>query len=83
MIHDYAADIASQIGIQKLRVSVTNGIRLGCRDMHLVDFMTRGKLVSELLHHSELELMRSGVVNERVEQKIRSALERLKLMLDT
>lgn len=83
MIHDYAADIASQMGIQKLSVSVTNGIRLGCMDMHLVSFVSNGQSVSELIHHSEMDHLRNGIVSDRIEMKIRSSLLRLKSLLES
>jgi hypothetical protein len=83
MIHDYAADIASQMGIQKLKVTITNGSRLGCRDMHLVSFVSNTHLVSELIHHSELDHLRNGIVSDRIEMKIRSALDRLKSLQES
>jgi hypothetical protein len=83
MIQDYAADMAAQIGIQKLKVSLVNGIRLGCKDMHLVNLGSMGKYVSTLVFQSDLNSLQSASECVQLEIKIRSALDRLKMLLET
>lgn len=83
MMDKFVLDLAAQMGIHKLRISVTDGTRLGCRDMHLVNYASGSKLVGGLIHQSELEHLQKGIINHKMEIQIRSALTRLKLLLDS
>lgn len=83
MMDKYVSDLAAQMGIHKLKISVTDGTRLGCRDMHLINYSSGNKLVGGLIHHSELEHLQKGIINHKLEIQIRSALARLKRLLDS
>ena len=83
MIDKYVSDFAAQMGIHKLKISVTDGTRLGCRDMHLINYTSGSKLVGGLIHHSELKHLQKGIISHKLEIQIRSALTRLKQLLDS
>ena len=82
MIKEYAAVLGAQLGIQQLSVSIVNGIRLGCKDMNLINFTSKGRSVSELIFHSELDRLRDGFTCDLLELKVRSALLKLKMMIE-
>jgi hypothetical protein len=82
MINDFVADIANQTGIPLSMISVIEGQSIGFMDVHLLHMTTKGHTVSALVHESELENLNNGLPCERLETKIRSALSRLKLLLE-
>jgi hypothetical protein len=81
MIREYATDLAAQVGIKLSRVSVIEGRRVGCLDVHLLHLAAGGQLVSALVYQSELDELKNGSYCERLEFKIRSALSRLEMLL--
>jgi hypothetical protein len=82
MVKGLAADIADQMGIRLSGVSVVEGRRVGCLDMSLLHLAADDRLVSALVHKSELEDLQNGSGCERLEVKIQTALSRLKLLLE-
>jgi hypothetical protein len=82
MIHDFVNDIAVQMKMKLSRISVVEGHRVGCLDMHLLKLASKGQVVSALLHQTELENLREGKSCDRLELKVRSALTRLQLLLE-
>jgi len=83
MIREYAADLAAQTGIKLSRVSVVEGQRIGCLDVHLLHLAADGQLVSALVYQSELDELQCGSRSGRLEVKIRAALSRLQMLLET
>jgi hypothetical protein len=83
MISAYAADLAAQVGIKLSRVSVVEGRRVGCLDVHLLHLAADGQLVSTLVYQSELDELQSDSCCERLELKIRTALSRLQILMET
>jgi hypothetical protein len=83
MIREYAAELATQSGIQLSQVSVIEGRRVGCLDVHLLHLVSHGKLVSALVYQSELDELQLSSSCDRLEVKIRTALSRLQMMLQT
>lgn len=81
MIQGYAADLAAQMGMKISRVSVVEGQRVGCLDVHLLNIYADRQLVSALVYQSELDELHNGSSCERLEMKIRSALSRLQTLL--
>ena len=77
MIREYAADLAAQTGIKLSRVSVVEGHRIGCLDVHLLHLAADGQLVSAFVYQSELDKLQVGESCERLESRIRSALSGL------
>jgi hypothetical protein len=82
MIQECAADLATQQGINLSRVSIIEGRKVGCLDMHLLNLVANGHLVSTLVYQSELEELQSGACCDRLETKIRAALSRLQMLLE-
>jgi hypothetical protein len=82
MIKEFATELAEQSGIQLSRVSVVEGRRIGCLDVHLLHLGSDGQLVSALVYQSELDELHSSSCCERLEMKIRSALSRLQMQLN-
>lgn len=81
MIKEYVADLADQMGIKLSDIVLTDGRRLGCLDAHLLSLCSGSKLVSEFIHQSVLDSLKNESSNDLLELKIRSALERLKILL--
>jgi hypothetical protein len=79
MIQKYVEEIALQMGIKLSRISVVEGRKVGCIDMHLLNLSADGHSVSTLLYQSELDEMQSGLPCLRLEIKIRAALSRLQV----
>ena len=83
MIQAYAAKLAEQSGVPLSRVSVIEGRKVGCSNAHLLHLIADGNLVSALVHQSELEELQSSSYCEQLEIKIKTALSRLQVLLET
>ena len=79
MINNFVNGLASQMGIHLSRLSVVEGRRVGCLDVHLLNLAFNEHSVSTLVYQSELDHISSGSHCERLEVKVRSALSRLQL----
>ena len=79
MIHKYVYDLARQMGISLTRMTVVDGRSVGCLGVHLLHFGTSGKLVSALVHQSDLDDLKNDICCDRLELKIRVALSRLEI----
>lgn len=77
MIQKYVSGLAEEMGISLSRVSVVEGRNVGCLSVHLVHLGTKDKLVSALVHQSELNDLHNAVSCDRLELKMRAALSRL------
>lgn len=82
MIKEFATDLAAKAGIRLSRVSVVEGQRIGCLDVHLLHLAADDKLVSALVYQSELDELTSSSCCDRLEVKIQSALARLQMLLE-
>lgn len=82
MIKEYATDLAAQAGIRLSRVSMIEGRRVGCLDVHLLHLSADGQRVSALVYQSELDELQCRSCCERLELKIRAALLRLQMLLE-
>ncbi len=81
MIREYTADIAKQMKIKLSDISIVAGEAVGCLDVHLLK-LSSGEFVScVLVHKLDMDDLQRGLSCERLEIKIRTALERLQLML--
>lgn len=83
MIKEYTADLAAQMGIRLSRISVIEGKRVGCFDVHLLNLAADDQRVSTLVYQSELDKLHNGICNELLEVKIRGALSKLQILLET
>jgi len=82
MIQEYSADFAMQMGIKLSNVSLSGGNSLGSYEAFILSFDSDGKLVSEFIHQSDLDSLRSGSGCEWLEMKVTAALSRLKILLE-
>lgn len=82
MIQSYVTDLALQDGFPTVDVSVLEGARIGCLDVYLITIISKGQKVSSLVYQSDFNCLRDGEDCERLEVRIKSALQRLKLLLD-
>lgn len=82
MINDYAADLAVQMGMKLSKVTITEGMPLGCTDSNLLELTSKGKTTNALIHSIELENLKNGACNDLLELKVSSALDRLKMLLE-
>ena len=81
MIHDYANELAAQMGIQLSKISVIEGQSVGCLDVYLVHLSTKDHLVSALVHRTDFDNLHIGNYSDRLELKLRVALSRLQVLL--
>ncbi len=79
MIYKYVYDLARQMGISLTRMSVVDCRSVGCLGVHLLHFGTNHKLVSALVHQSDLDDLKNDICCDRLELKIRVALSRLEM----
>ena len=83
MIREHVSDLALQMGIELTKVSVIDGHTAGCSDVHLLHLSSGGHMVSALAYQSELENLANGNDYRHLSVKIRSALSRLRTMLES
>lgn len=78
MIEEFVSDVAARMGIALPEISVINGRDTGSFRVYILNIGTADKQISALVHQSELNELQDGFNCERLEQKIRSVLTRLK-----
>ena len=83
MIKRYVTDLATRMGMNPPDVSLVEGQFLGCIDTHLVNISTKGRIVGALVFRKDLEYLANGVGCDRLEVRIRLALSRLQMLLET
>jgi hypothetical protein len=81
-IRKYFKELASEMGINLLQVSVIEGRKVGCLDVHLVNLVADGQRVSTLVYQSEFDELQNELSCLRLEIKIKAALSRLKILLE-
>jgi hypothetical protein len=82
MIEEFTSKIASQMGIELSRISLVNGHSLGCKDTYLLNMFTQGYKACSILYPADIKDLEKGFCCDRLEVTIRSALSRLKMMLE-
>jgi translation initiation factor 6 (eIF-6) len=82
IIDEFTRDLATQLGIRISSVRVVEGKAVGCLDSYLLNISSDGNIVSALVYQTEMEDLANGLPCNRLELKIRSALSRLKMMLE-
>jgi len=83
LIREFTSDIAAQAGIRVTKIVVVEGKDVGCVDTHLMNLISKGYLVSVLVYKSDLDQLLAGQPCYRLEMKLRTALSRLKCMLES
>lgn len=81
MMKEYVTDLALHMGIRLSHVSVVEGRRVGCLDVHLLNLASDGHRASTLVYQSELDDLHNGSNCDRLDMKVRSALARLQMLL--
>ncbi len=79
---NYLITAAKEMGIPALRVTLVNGARLGCTDMHLANLESSGYMVSLLIRNSEVKTVQEGEVSADLQQSMQVKLLKLKRMIE-
>lgn len=82
MIKKYVADLAGQMGIKISKVTIKEKPPTGSLDAYSLEISSKDKMVSERIHISEILNLDNGQKCDLLEIKVRSALLRLKMMMD-
>ncbi len=82
MINEYVHNIAKQMQIGTAHASISGGINVACVDYRL-DITSEKHVVSTMLTKSELEIIENRTNSGFLELKIRTALERLELIIQS
>jgi hypothetical protein len=82
MIQEHAADLAAEMGIQLSWASFVEGRPVAGVDEFVLSLESEGHQVSTLVHKSELDGLTNRTDRGQLDDKIRSALSRLKLLLE-
>jgi hypothetical protein len=80
MLKEYVFDIARQMGISSEEVSLVKSSTVGCVDTHLLKISFKNHTVSALVYRSELDNLLKGIKGDRLNLKVKAALERLKVL---
>jgi hypothetical protein len=80
IVKEYATGIAASMGIKLTSTSVTDGLRLGCLDAHLLKLAHDVQVVSALVYQTDLDKLQNGFQSDRLETTIRTALSRLRVI---
>ncbi|MDD2734849.1 MAG: hypothetical protein PHF56_12980 [Desulfuromonadaceae bacterium] len=82
MIEEFTVNLAKQRGITLTSVSLADGKMMGCQDVYILEISSKGRLVSKLVHHSDINKLQNDSACDRLEVIIRSALTKLAMLLD-
>ncbi len=83
MIEKTVKDIAAELNMHAPKVSITDGRRLGCRDMHMLTLEFGSKRSTVLIFQTDLDQLRNSIFCERLDENIRTAITRLKKMTES
>jgi hypothetical protein len=79
MIQKYITDLSTQMGIALSQVSVVAGHSIGCLGVDLVYLRSESDQVSVLVYRTDYDSLLNGVVSDRLEKRILTALEKLRV----
>lgn len=82
MIQHFVTNLAIQKGIRLSHVSLFDGRRLGCRDMHLLNIKADRQRTSLLVHQTDIDELERGNCCGRLEVTIHNALSQLLVYQD-
>lgn len=80
MIQEYVSDLASQMGINITKVSISGGPMVSCVDYRL-EIYSKSHAVNTLIHQTDLDSIAKGLCSGFLELKIRAALDRLHMQM--
>lgn len=81
-IYDLVLDVAKQEGIKLKSIKLDDGRTLECLDYHVLDIAAGEHSVSTKLNHEEIEDYPGHAGIDITEMKIRTAIDRLRLMME-
>lgn len=73
-------DIALQSGFHNLDIALVEGEKIGCLDVYLLKISQGKSMTSALVFQNDFDDIMNGTPAVRLESRIRSALERLRVM---
>ncbi|MFA7405533.1 MAG: hypothetical protein WC007_16185 [Pelobacteraceae bacterium] len=82
MITEYAAEVATRMGMKLSKVSLIEGRTVGCLDTHSLMMSSNGCNVSTIIYQADLEKLENRIECDRLELRIQQALTRLQFMLE-
>ena len=65
MIKKLVRDIATQLEVPLPKISITDGRRLGCRDMDLLTLEFDCKEANSLIGQSDMDQLHNGICSDR------------------
>jgi len=83
MINQFTTSLAEQMGIPLSRVSLVDGMLLGCRDFHLLQLYSGGRVECALISKAELDALNEGIQMDKLEERIRKTLKKMQKQLET
>jgi hypothetical protein len=81
MITEYVTNLAEQMSVPVSKVVAKDGTKLGCLGVHLLNISSNGEIVSTLVYQADFEALQNNTHSDRLELRVRVALDRLKNML--
>lgn len=80
ILKDLAQQLAAEAGVKLTNVLFDDGRPLGVTDFHLLSMTARGKTAVAKIHHEEVKSGKAP--KDLTRAKVRSAIDRLKVMLE-
>ena len=82
MIKSYVTNLAKQMNVPLSKVSTEEGGKVGCLGVHILNVSHNNHVASALLYQSDFENIQNNEHCDRLETKVRLALDRLKMLDD-
>jgi hypothetical protein len=82
MITTYVRDLALQAGVHLSKISIVEGKAVGCLDSYLIHITSNEQLVSSLVYQHDVDNLHNGRPCDRLNLRIRNALNRLKIQTE-
>jgi hypothetical protein len=76
-----AYQLASDVGLSLSDFKLEDGRLVGCVDMHIMSISVRRKTIETIISHKELATFMEYPDSNAIVSKLRSAIDRLHLML--
>ena len=81
MINTYVMSLAKQMGVKLSKLVIVDGKQAGCLDVHLFKLSAKGHKVAALAYQSDLERLEKGIQCDRLDSRVRTALEQLQVVI--
>jgi hypothetical protein len=70
------------MGLKLSGISLVEGDKIGCSEVHLLHMTSEGHMVSAIIYYPEVDDVQKGLPCESLELRVMSAMSRLKMMLE-